>query len=195
MTHKTERGEDKPFGGISLAYREAHGLTPQKIAETMCAFYEEVAAMCARVETQLAESGIRLKCHAGCCACCQDGLTMTQAEQAVIRKLYPEIGLEGPHGAGQCAFLDDAGKCRIYEARPLKCRTFGLPLVWQGEAGDTRDICELEADSVDVQALPSHALCRPELADTKLGIMEIATFGTLKRVSMRSFFEHKKVSG
>ena len=120
---------------------------------------------------------------------------MTQAEAAVIRKLYPEIGLEVPHGAGQCAFLDDAGKCRIYEARPLKCRTFGLPLVWQGEAGDTRDICELEADSVDVQALPSHALCRPELADTKLGIMEIATFGALKRVSMRSFFEHKKVSG
>ena len=35
MTHKTERGEDKPFGGISLAYREAHGLTPQKIAETI----------------------------------------------------------------------------------------------------------------------------------------------------------------
>jgi Fe-S-cluster containining protein len=46
---------------------------------------------------------------------------------------------------GRCTFLDDAGRCGIYEARPVQCRTFPFwpEFVADGEwTAEVRDLCE-----------------------------------------------------
>lgn len=192
---------------ISEEYKEQHGFTPEKIADTMMAFYEKIDALSTRIESQLAEHGMKLTCHAGCCACCRDELTVTRAEAAVIRKLFPTIGKEKPHAPGACAFLDDRGLCRIYAARPYVCRTHGLPLhlsiprdeaielgminpedVPEDAEIEFRSICELNHEHIDVEALPNGMVLSSEIAETQLGLMELCTFGEEKRIPMRSFF-------
>ena len=193
---------------LSQEYKESHGFTPEKIADTMMAFYEKIDALSARIESQLAANGMKLACRAGCCNCCRDDLTVTRAEAAVIRKLFPNIGKEKPHEIGACAFLDEKGLCRIYAARPYVCRTHGLPLhlsIPRDEAIELgmvrsedapedaeiefRSICELNRDHVDVEALPGGMVLASEIAETQLGLMELCTFGDSERIAMRSFFE------
>lgn len=173
---------------ISKEFLEEHGFTPEKIADTMISFYAQIDALSARIETALKARQIRLRCHAGCCGCCLDGLTMTRAEAAVIAKLYPDIARETPHATGACAFLDDCGKCRIYEARPLKCRTFGLPMVWEEDGVLRRDICQEMADGIALETLDDGEIFSPVVADMKLGMMEELTYGGLQRVGMRAYF-------
>lgn len=90
----------------------------------------------------------RLECAKGCSACCVDGQTVFAIEAERIRAEQPELLVSGtPHPAGACAFLDGEGACRVYESRPYRCRTQGLPLRWFGEGPDGepaeyRDVCE-----------------------------------------------------
>ncbi|MBT6179907.1 MAG: YkgJ family cysteine cluster protein [Deltaproteobacteria bacterium] len=89
----------------------------------------------------------QLKCGDGCSDCCQDELTVFKVEAVVIKAHYGDLLTSGtPHPVGKCAFLNDAGSCRIYEHRPYVCRSQGLPLRWidedeAGELGEYRDIC------------------------------------------------------
>jgi hypothetical protein len=124
----------------------------------------------------------RLKCGRGCSSCCVDDLTIFAIEAAVIQEHHPELLASGtPHPPGACAFLDDAGDCRIYAHRPYVCRTQGLPLRWieaevppnadrqpdgqfehdAAELVEVRDICPLNADgSPSLEELPAEA-CWP----------------------------------
>lgn len=194
---------------VSQKYKEAHGFTKEKIADTMLALYARIDARSAEIESKLAEKGIKLHCHAGCHSCCLDHLTVTQSEAAVIRKLFPNIGKEKPHAAGACAFLDEKGLCRIYAARPYICRTHGLPMrtevsYWEAvemgvieespdadteESFELRDICELSEDAVDVENLADECCWSSDVAESQLGMIELCTFGEGKRIPMRSFFE------
>lgn len=82
----------------------------------------------------------RLHCQKGCSACCADELTVFDVEAERIRR---EVGatLFGATAAtaGQCAFLDQEGACRIYAWRPYVCRTQGLPLRWLEPSAITPD--------------------------------------------------------
>jgi Fe-S-cluster containining protein len=91
----------------------------------------------------------RLQCRRGCHECCVDGISVFEIEADRIRHRHGKLlsGAE-PHPAGACAFLDEAGACRIYPDRPYVCRTQGLPLRWLEEDGnegtiELRDICPL----------------------------------------------------
>ncbi|MBR4986154.1 MAG: YkgJ family cysteine cluster protein [Proteobacteria bacterium] len=193
---------------VSDAYREANGFTPEKIADVMIGFYEKIDARCAEIERRIEREGVKLNCRPGCCGCCRDGLTMTQAEAAVIRKQFPDIGKALPHPQGACPFLDDDGLCRIYSARPYICRTHGLPMRYFLTLADAlemgmieaipedhspdqkielRDICEL--NTLDVMDLPEEACWASEIAEAQLAAMDACTFGDAPRVEMRSFFE------
>jgi hypothetical protein len=91
----------------------------------------------------------RLHCGRGCASCCVDDLSVTAVEAERIRVAHPELLFTGSPGPpGGCAFLAPDGSCRIYEDRPLVCRTQGLPLrVFHedddGEVTERRDICPL----------------------------------------------------
>lgn len=193
---------------LTEEYKKANGLTLEAIADTMLGFYAKVDAQIAAVEKSLADSGLHLKCCKGCSGCCRDALTMSEAEAAVIRKLYPNVGKLSPHASGTCPFLDENGACRIYEARPYICRTHGLPMRWFEDAEElsdstqdiddmdetedieVRDICDLNAASIDVMTLAPEQCWNVGLPETQLAIMNMCVFGEdSKRISMRSFFE------
>ncbi|HEU0033486.1 MAG TPA: YkgJ family cysteine cluster protein [Kofleriaceae bacterium] len=79
-----------------------------------------------------ARHGADMQCGTGCSDCCQVELTISGVEADAIRALaasWPAerrraLAIRGPG----CAALDDAGRCRIYEARPLVCRSHGAPI-------------------------------------------------------------------
>jgi len=75
-----------------------------------------------------------MQCATGCSDCCHVRLTITEVEAAAIRAHvagWPAaqrraLAITGP--ADHCAALDSAGKCKIYHARPLVCRSHGVPI-------------------------------------------------------------------
>jgi Fe-S-cluster containining protein len=76
--------------------------------------------------------GDDMQCATGCSDCCHVQLSITAVEAAAVRahvETWPverrtALAERGPH----CAALDGAGRCRIYEARPVVCRSHGVPI-------------------------------------------------------------------
>jgi len=93
-----------------------------------------------------------IRCQAGCNDCCRRDLTLFsfEVERMVgfARGLPAEdrarIGARAQGYTGQedhpCVFLEERG-CLIYEARPVICRSHGIPLLVPGEASIS--ICPL----------------------------------------------------
>lgn len=109
-------------------------------------FHDAVDEVAARVAEK---NATRMVCRAGCAGCCTDGITVFEVEAARIRAAHATLLDEGePHAEGACAFLDEQGRCRVYDERPYVCRTQGLPLRWidedeDGHPVEARDICPL----------------------------------------------------
>ena len=140
----------------------------------------------------------RLRCGRGCSACCVDGLTVFEVEAERIRRAHPELLANGaPHPAGACAFLGDAGECRVYADRPYVCRTQGLPLRWLEEGpGDTaverRDICPLNEAGEPLEALPEDACWTLGPFEERLrGLQDALSPGAPRRVMLRELFQRR----
>lgn len=96
-----------------------------------------------------------MACRPGCDGCCRTRLTVTPLEAEAIRALLaalaPELraplrarAVEARRAASagskplpdvRCVALDDEGRCAIYAARPLVCRSHGLPIRTRGPKG------------------------------------------------------------
>ncbi len=93
--------------------------------------HAKVDAFFARVE---ARHGDDMQCRTGCSDCCRVRLTITAVEAAAVRAEvagWPAGRRRALAAAGpgdRCAALDDAGRCRIYAARPIVCRSHGVPI-------------------------------------------------------------------
>jgi Fe-S-cluster containining protein len=85
--------------------------------------------------------GTDMQCATGCSDCCHVRLSITAVEAAAIRdhvagwsaqerRNLAEFGVvePGSPSADRCAALDPAGRCKIYDARPLVCRSHGVPI-------------------------------------------------------------------
>ena len=81
--------------------------------------------------------GDQMQCATGCYDCCLTRLSITLVEAtAIVRHLaaVPEDQREAIRAAaqsapqGRCAALDERGRCRVYTARPLICRSHGVPI-------------------------------------------------------------------
>jgi Fe-S-cluster containining protein len=116
--------------------------------------------------------GARIKCAPGCSSCCSQIFQITEVEAARISahvrslpedqrkalqakarlnlveraKLFPEgeqWGSTVPRGRGTpCPALTDAGACGMYDARPIMCRKFGVP-IFNPDKPDSVMACEL----------------------------------------------------
>jgi hypothetical protein len=140
----------------------------------------------------------RLRCGRGCSACCVDGLTVFEVEAERIRAHHRELLASGePHPPGACAFLDDAGECRIYPDRPYVCRTQGLPLRWlglgpDGETVEHRDICPLNEAGEPLEALAPEACWTLGPVEGRLrDLQESKGDGSPRRVMLRDLFERR----
>lgn len=93
--------------------------------------HAKVDAFFARVE---ARHGDDMQCRTGCADCCHVRLTITGVEAAAIRALvagWPadrRLRLAEAGSPDRCAALDEADRCRIYAARPVVCRSHGVPI-------------------------------------------------------------------
>lgn len=146
------------------------------------------------VRRLLARGAWQPQCGLGCRHCCVDGLTVFEVEAELIQRRFEPLLRGLPHPEGACAFLDDAGACRIYEHRPYVCRTQGLPLRWIDEDAadglcEMRDICPENEAACDVLVLDSDACWLIGPFEERLRSIQTASHaGSLKRVSLRSLF-------
>ncbi len=113
----------------------------------------------------LARHGRAITCRARCCDCCVD-LTVFPVEYHAILADLRRAGVASlpidPSAA--CGFLRD-GLCVLYEARPLICRTHGLPLAFEDDRSPRRlrtaSSCPRTFDGADPAAIgvgPADAL-------------------------------------
>ncbi len=80
----------------------------------------------------------KIRCSKGCHSCCMHGLTVNSLERENIKQYLtanPAINEKAeanakanPHQGQRCSFLDAEGACLVYEARPIVCRSHGVPL-------------------------------------------------------------------
>lgn len=130
--------------------RQATNRSEMKVAE-LIRFQREVhgetdAALERTFSEAEARAGKCYACRAGCSACCHQVVLCTAAEALLIgahlraTRGAPELAATEARLAAQvaaaagksyleyararipCAFLDEAGRCTIYEVRPLACR-------------------------------------------------------------------------
>ena len=125
-------------------------------------------------------------CRAGCFSCCRGDLSVLEVEAQYIRywlQNNPEVrsALGDNHtmmnDAAHCGFLDKEGRCVIYEARPVVCRSHGAPISWSdtGESRsttrDSRDVCPLNFQGVDVYDLAAQDVISLDKLNTLLSLI------------------------
>ena len=95
-------------------------------------------------------------CREGCDACCHRRFSVFGVEAAALREALTALAAadpplrariraqaDDPAAQGRCALLVD-GRCSVYAARPLICRSHGLPIAVEDESGRVRvDACPL----------------------------------------------------
>ena len=122
------------------------------------ALLAEYDAVVVKVEAAVAKasssSSDQLSCRAGCDSCCTAGLSVLPVEAAALQRLLDD---QAPtftaKGQGFCAFLDVDGRCAVYAARPLLCRTHGLPLKTSSAAASKRGSLRVVDGDVSVCGL------------------------------------------
>ena len=126
-----------------------------------------------------------LRCAAGCDGCCRTRLTITAVEAVAIETwaaTQPHTTTATIAAAARaatdvtrCAALDDAGRCRIYAARPLVCRSHGVPIRLRDARGlPVVTSCELNFTARGPAAADADCVLDQELVSTTLGLIDRA---------------------
>ena len=138
-----------------------------------------------------------ITCHAGCDDCCQRRFSVTALEaegMAEALDALPEearraLAERAANPSGPCALLHEDGRCAAYEARPLICRTHGLPIRFAGEARHlpvvqpvSIDACPRNFSGRDLDALPREHVLDQGTLSTILGALDAARSGELGAV-------------
>ena len=98
----------------------------------------------------------QMECKKGCSKCCKTDISVFGIESERIEEWFTSQNKDEqkrllelwaqPHQEGYCSFLYN-DQCTIYEARPLICRTQGLPLYLTSE--NVLDYCPLNFTAGD----------------------------------------------
>lgn len=93
-----------------------------------------------------------LACRKGCDLCCQRKFTVSAVEAYNIARAFRQLDAPAQQAVRaaktSCAFLVD-GACSVYAARPVICRTFGLPTLNRNEKEEGEiSWCELNFTEV-----------------------------------------------
>ena len=133
--------------------------------ERLTALVEKVDADFAAIQQRQAA---RMQCRAGCSACCRARLSITRVEEAFLRRGLATLSDERraefsartrEKNREMCPALDDDGRCGIYAARPLICRSYGVPLRHRRDVELVNppviDVCDLNFTETSLKLLPS----------------------------------------
>lgn len=144
------------------------------------------AELCAKVDAFFAkaqaaspgEGGVT--CHAGCSECCRRRFSVTALEAEAIAEALAALpharraalAERAEHGdPGVCPALDPDGRCAVYAARPLICRSHGLPIRFQ--AG-LLDACPKNFIGRDLSSLPADLVLDQTTLSTILAALDAA---------------------
>lgn len=105
-----------------------------------------VDALCKGIEAALGE---QITCSAGCSSCCTS-ITLFPVEAAALREALeslPEVEAEAirkhvtRRANGERCPLLSHHRCLLYAARPIICRTHGLPIIYTENRQRKSDCC------------------------------------------------------
>ena len=115
-----------------------------------------------------------LSCRAGCAGCCHVELTLARVEAESVARAFASLDASARDAAraraeaasdGRCVMLDADDRCLVHAARPLVCRTQGLPLLYP-EGVIPVDAVLLRTSRGDVTVCPLNFTdARPEAED------------------------------
>jgi hypothetical protein len=130
-----------------------------------------VDALCRRVE---AAYGQHLACRKGCDSCCRhlslflvEGVALARflaGQDPLLLEKIRERARNAP-ADGPCPLLED-GACLLYAARPMICRTHGLPLIFSEGEGRRIDFCPQNFQGI--ASLPASAVVDLDLLNATL---------------------------
>lgn len=116
---------------------------------------ENYQQLIARVDslcnTIAATLGKQITCSAGCSSCCTS-ITVFPVEAAAMREALDTLPVQKAeeirryvldHADGERCPLLFHHHCLLYEARPIICRTHGLPIIYTMEGQRNSDCCPL----------------------------------------------------
>lgn len=133
-----------------------------------------------------ARHGGRMACRAGCSDCCRRRFSVTSIEADAIRAALAALpederaalaarALTGDPGV--CPALDGEGRCAIYAARPLICRTHGLPIRFapaSARALPVIDACPKNFVGEDLHAIETTSILDQTTVSTVLAALDMA---------------------
>lgn len=105
-----------------------------------------VDALCGEIETSL---GDQITCSEGCSSCCT-AITVFPVEAAAMRHALEQLPGQqaeeirhhvSAHANDERCPLLNHHRCMLYEARPIICRTHGLPIVYTADGHRNSDCC------------------------------------------------------
>ena len=168
---------------------------------------EDYVDLIQAVDTASSELSVRfaseVTCKRGCHQCCLPNLTVSEIERQHIRqhlasdphKTSQLLDLEqaDPHRGLRCSFLHQDGGCGIYTARPIMCRSHGLPILFE-EGGDWfADVCELNFTDSGLAGLEEDDFLAIDLINVHLANINISAGFSDQRTSLRAsaILEHE----
>lgn len=146
-----------------------------------------VDALCRGIQDVLSD---RITCSEGCSSCCT-AITLFPVEAAALHAALEALPDDkgaairrqvAAHAEGErCPLLEDH-RCLLYAARPIICRTHGLPIIYSEGNERKADCCPLNL-SEDEQPLSGSA------------IIDLDRLNTLLVAVNALFLSHADVSG
>ncbi len=124
------------------------------ILENYTQLTARVDALCADIAAALGE---QITCSAGCSSCCT-AITVFPVEAAAMREALeklPQQQIEeirrqvAQHADGERCPLLREDRCLLYEARPIICRTHGLPIIYTTDGTRSSDCCPRNMSDAD----------------------------------------------
>jgi len=130
--------------------------------------------------------GDALTCHTGCSSCCiaisvfpVEAAALIAAAGKLPTEQYQQLKqqLSFPVTGDRCPLLVN-DLCLLYQARPVICRTHGLPILITEESGRRMDVCPLNCKGME--RIPGEALIDLERLNSLLvsvNVLYLREFG------------------
>lgn len=113
-----------------------------------------IDALCGAIQASL---GDQITCSEGCSSCCT-AITLFPVEAAALQAALDELPEEeaeeirrhvAQHTSGERCPLLSHHRCLLYRARPIICRTHGLPIIYTEDNQRKSDCCPLNLNDAE----------------------------------------------
>ncbi|MCR5219883.1 MAG: YkgJ family cysteine cluster protein [bacterium] len=151
-------------------------LLPETLFADYRALLTQLDTFSARIR---ARYGDHMRCRRGCADCCQhlslsavEGIFIQQALRALPPHEQEALLHHAAHsGEDVCPLLRE-DICLLYAARPVICRTHGLPLLYQTEDGPQVNCCPHNLAAFSAESLPGTNVLNMEVVNTMLAAID-----------------------